>query len=235
MLHCCSTGVLALMMAQKTQASHAMIHAIDIDAAACSQASDNASASPWPERLLIAHTSFQEWAAAAPAKYDLIITNPPYFLQSSKPSTSDRAAARHADVLLPFGQLAAGAAQLLQPSGRLSLILPTVEAQRFVAEAAQHGLLLTRLLRVFTKRQDAEPKRHIMQFQLAAHVCEAGSSSGSCTASHGVHHMPGSSEQLVVMQEVVDAATGRSAHVYSEQYQRLTQDFHHPCMFQRRS
>ncbi|WIA23043.1 hypothetical protein OEZ86_009958 [Tetradesmus obliquus] len=223
------TGVLALMMAQKTQHSRAAVHAIDIDAAAYQQAADNFAASPWPDRLLLAHASFQQWAAAAPCKYDLIISNPPFFLQSSKPDRSARAAARHADDVLPFAQLAAGAAALLQPSGRLCLVLPPVEGQRFVQEAVQHGLLLTRSLHVFTKAQDEEPKRHVMQFELAEHCCNAAAQQLECAA--GSNSSSSAVERLVVMQKVTDPVSGRQQQLYSEQYQQLTADFHHPSLF----
>jgi tRNA1(Val) A37 N6-methylase TrmN6 len=218
------------MMAQKTQHSRAAVHAIDIDAAAYQQAADNFSASPWPDRLLLAHTSFQEWAAAAPYKYDLIISNPPFFLQSSKPDRSARAAARHADDVLPFAELAAGAAALLQPSGRLCLILPPVEGQRFVQEAVQHGLLLTRSLHVFTKAQDEEPKRHVMQFELAEHCCSTAAQHNEGTTDSSSSNSS-SIERLVVMQKVIEPVSGKQQQLYSEQYQQLTADFHHPSIF----
>jgi tRNA1(Val) A37 N6-methylase TrmN6 len=220
------------MMAQKTQHSRAAVHAIDIDAAAYQQAADNFAASPWPDRLLLAHTSFQDWAAAAPCKYDMIISNPPFFLQSSKPDKSARAAARHADDVLPFEQLAAGAAALLQPSGRLCLILPSVEGQTFVQEAVQHGLLLTRSLHVFTRAQNEEPKRHIMQFELAEHCSSTAALPEHDAAAEEVPSSGSSSiEQLVVMQRVVDPVSGKQQQLYSAQYQQLTADFHHPSIF----
>ncbi|KAF6263416.1 S-adenosyl-L-methionine-dependent methyltransferase [Scenedesmus sp. NREL 46B-D3] len=224
------TGVLALMMAQKTQHSRAAVHAIDIDAAAYQQAADNFAASPWPDRLLLAHTSFQDWAAATPCKYDLIISNPPFFLRSSKPDRSARAAARHADDVLPFAQLAAGAAALLQPSGRLCLILPAFEGQRFVCEAVQHGLLLTRSLRVFTRAQDEEAKRHIMQFELAEHRCSTAARHQQEQAD-GLTSSSSLIDRLVVMQKVVNPVSGRQQQLYSQQYQQLTADFHHPSIF----
>lgn len=58
------------------------------------------------------------------ACYDVIISNPPYFLRSSKPDQAHRAAARHADVTLPFAELAVCAQQLLAPGGRLCVVLP---------------------------------------------------------------------------------------------------------------
>lgn len=221
------TGVLALMMAQKTQQQCSLIDAIDVDKESYIQAAENFQQSPWAERLQAVHASLQDWVSNCSAKYDLIITNPPYFLQSSKPGKSARAAARHADVQLPFSALAASAAQLLQPTGRLCLIMPAVEAQRFTAEAQQHGLQPTRMLKVFTKCQDAEPKRLIMQFEFAnPHLCSINETMKQTAPTAAV-------DQLVVMQHVLDPVTQKPAPVYSKQYQRLTEDFHHPSMFQK--
>lgn len=94
------TGALALMMAQKTQQHHSLIHAIDIDHDSYLQASENFQQSPWAQRLLAAHSSFQNWVRSCSTKYDMIISNPPYFLRSNKPEASARAAARHAGALL---------------------------------------------------------------------------------------------------------------------------------------
>lgn len=94
------TGALALMMAQKTQQHHSFIHAIDIDHDSYLQASENFQQSPWARRLLVAHSSFQNWVRSCSTKYDMIISNPPYFLRSNKPEASARAAARHAGALL---------------------------------------------------------------------------------------------------------------------------------------
>jgi tRNA1Val (adenine37-N6)-methyltransferase len=85
-------------------------------------------------------------------RYDVIISNPPYFLRSSKPDASHRAAARHADVTLPFADLAQCSAQLLAPGGRLFVVLPVAEAQVFVGEAAAAGLALTRYTQVCCRR-----------------------------------------------------------------------------------
>eukprot|EP00878_Enallax_costatus_P024866 GHUV01026559.1.p2 GENE.GHUV01026559.1~~GHUV01026559.1.p2 ORF type:complete len:202 (+),score=45.60 GHUV01026559.1:1953-2558(+) len=157
----------------------------------------------------------------------------------------------HADVLLPFSDLASGAAQLLQPSGRLCLILPAVEAQHFAAVAAQHGLQLTRLMQVFTRCQDMEPKRHIMQFEFESE--HKGLPIPSHSTDFSNHRSPvgpqtanedgvavatgfrGAEQRLVVMERGIDPATGKAVHVYSQQYQQLTRDYHHPSMFQRGS
>lgn len=124
------------------------VHAIDIDAAAVQQATQNASASPWANLISVSHSSLQDWTRQCNIHYDVIITNPPYFVRSSKPVQSSRAAARHADDCLPFKDLAVCSAQLLAPGGRLCVVLPVQEALLFCREAAAAGLQLTRLTQV---------------------------------------------------------------------------------------
>eukprot|EP00775_Hariotina_reticulata_P002304 gene2304-2612_t len=234
------TGVLALMMSQKTQQQCSTIHAIDIDQDSILQAQENFQASPWSERLLVAHCSLQNWVEQCSIKYDLIISNPPFFLRSSKPEESARAAARHADGVLPFKDLAAAAARLLQANGRLCLILPLIEAQCFMAEAEQHGLLMTRLMQVFTKSSDQDPKRLMMQFELlarsASHSTSSNISGGrGCSTSvvpdSVIRPQDHVVQQLVIMQERTSSITGQAVQLYSEQYQQLTAEFHHPDLF----
>ncbi|GIM07124.1 hypothetical protein Vretimale_11346, partial [Volvox reticuliferus] len=84
------------------------------------------------------------FAAEDLGPFDVIITNPPYFVESSKPTQgrAARASARHADVSLPFEELAAGCAALLAPGGSVCVILPPSEAQQFVGAAAACGLVM---------------------------------------------------------------------------------------------
>lgn len=77
-----------------------------------------------------------------PAHYDLIISNPPFFVNSYKSPEQGRSVARHADEALPFPELAAGAAALLRPGGALRLVLPPVEARAFCSCASSAGFQL---------------------------------------------------------------------------------------------
>ncbi|HQK98610.1 MAG TPA: methyltransferase [Bacteroidia bacterium] len=71
------TGLIALMLAQK---STAFIDAIDIDRDSCSQAIENVSQSPWPDKIKIVNCPLQEFRPGK--RYDLIVSNPPYFIDS---------------------------------------------------------------------------------------------------------------------------------------------------------
>jgi len=155
------TGVVALMLAQKTDA---FIDAIDIDTHAFNQASQNVSESKFANQVSVIHSSLQEYSKIANKKYNLIVTNPPYFEQSLKSSDEQRSFARHADVL-PFEELIEGVIKLLDPKGKFCLILPTLEAEKFRVLAQKKGLFLSKLLRVKSKINKDTDKRHLMQFE----------------------------------------------------------------------
>ncbi len=146
------TGLLALMLAQK---SGAMIDAIDIDESSVKQASENFSNSPWPERLKAIHCSLQQFSISAAGKYDLIVSNPPYFSDSYKTADSPRTLARHSDKSLSFEALIDGA---------FYLILPLKEGELFENSASAKGLFANRITSVFTRR-GKPTKRLLMSFQ----------------------------------------------------------------------
>ncbi|MFM2293328.1 MAG: hypothetical protein RIS29_3141, partial [Bacteroidota bacterium] len=88
------TGLIALMIAQRTDAH---IDAIDIDEGAFEQAMINVQASPWSSRLNVVLSSLQDFVSDK--KYDLIVSNPPYFINSLKNPDEQRTTARHTDSL----------------------------------------------------------------------------------------------------------------------------------------
>ncbi|HEU4717675.1 MAG TPA: methyltransferase [Bacteroidia bacterium] len=153
------TGVIALMLAQKCGAH---IDAIDIDSDAVADAEENAAASPWADRVAVHHLSLQQFTETAEKKYELIVSNPPFFSDSLPASEASRNAARHT-VLLPFSDLIASVTKLLARDGKFCVILPSREGEQFRALAESKGLHLTRLTRVRTTPEKAE-KRWLMQF-----------------------------------------------------------------------
>lgn len=156
------TGVIALMIAQKSQAH---IDAIDIDEHAVMQATQNVLNSKFSEQVSVTKSSLQEYSKISTQKYNLIVTNPPYFEQSLKSSDEQRSHARHADVL-PFEELLDGVLKLMDEKGKFCLILPTLEAVKFRALAEKRGLHLSKLLRVKSRIDKETDKRHLMQFEV---------------------------------------------------------------------
>jgi tRNA1Val (adenine37-N6)-methyltransferase len=154
------TGIVALMLAQKTDAS---IDAIEIDKNAYEQAAENVCISPWSQQISVMHTSLQEFVGRCGRKYDCIVSNPPYFIDAYKPASAGRIAARHTDSHLSFDDLISGVMSLLLPEGSFSLILPSRESLVFMEMAKEAGLFCNSILNVRT-REGKSVKRLLMMF-----------------------------------------------------------------------
>ena len=114
------TGLIALMLAQRSKAH---IHAIDIDPDACLQARENITSSPFSQQVEVFHHALHEYRAICSIRYDLIVSNPPYFVNSLKCPNLQRNTARHTDTL-SLETLLQNSHQLLTPQGSIALILP---------------------------------------------------------------------------------------------------------------
>lgn len=154
------TGIIAMMLAQKSSAD---IIAIDIDKQSTEQARENILKSSF-RNIEVMHISLQALVQDSQKKFNLIATNPPYFIASLKNNDGNRTIARHAD-LLPFEDLIFGVKKLLDEKGKFCLILPKNEAAIFRDMAKQKGLYLSKLLRVRTRSDKDSEKRHLMQFE----------------------------------------------------------------------
>jgi tRNA1Val (adenine37-N6)-methyltransferase len=153
------TGLIALMMAQR---SDAKITAIEIDKSACREALMNVHNSPWTDQIEVIHTTFQEFERSANQRFDCIVSNPPYFENSSRPDDLHRRNARHNDEL-PFTDLIKGSISLLQANGYLSVILPVVISEKFVKTAGNLGLYLNRT--TWIKHKPEKPyHRRLLEF-----------------------------------------------------------------------
>jgi len=149
------TGVIALMMAQR---SNARITALEPDRPSFEEAIQNVVASPWAERIHVHHTTLQAFAAEHESRVDLLISNPPYFVGSTKSGNAARDAARHTDGL-PLETLAQCSYQLAQ---RMCVVLPIVEAQQFLESACAIGWQRHRTLEV-TGRNGKAPERWLLE------------------------------------------------------------------------
>lgn len=136
------TGVIALMMAQKSNAS---ITAIDIQEDSVALANDNFSLSPWKNQLQALHSDFLNFSENK--KFDLIVSNPPYFENALKSDNTSKMMARHLD-FLPLDKMATQIANLLTEKGLFSVILPPDSFQKLENELKKHQLFLNRLCEV---------------------------------------------------------------------------------------
>jgi tRNA1Val (adenine37-N6)-methyltransferase len=130
------TGLIAMMMAQRSSAS---IDAVEMDREAFCQASENVSASPWKDRIHIIHDTFQHYARQTSGRFDLVVSNPPYFRNSLKPPVEKRSLARHDDQLT-YESLFYESARILTWAGSLAVIVPSVEISRLNGISQASGL-----------------------------------------------------------------------------------------------
>jgi len=150
-------GVIALIIAQRN--NEARITGIDIDPGAIDEAAINFERSPWGDRLTALKCDFNEMTS--PDKYDLIVSNPPFFTNGVLPTGDARTTARHT-LSLTYRQLIEGAAARLTDDGILALISPT-DAEGDIIEATTFASLpVIRLTRVIPV-EGAAPKRTLWQ------------------------------------------------------------------------
>jgi tRNA1Val (adenine37-N6)-methyltransferase len=153
------SGLIALMLAQRSEAE---ITAIDLDEGAIRQAEINFEQSQWIERLKLIHQSFQDFVDSKPVFFDLIVSNPPYFVDSLKAPDDSRALARHADSLCQE-ELLSGSVKILKKTGRICLILPVNEGLQCVKLAEKFQLNCLQKVFVYSK-PDKPAKRILLEF-----------------------------------------------------------------------
>lgn len=159
------TGLISLMLAQRCRAQ---ITAVDIDREAVEQARGNVMESPWADRIKV---EWQDICRYTPEiRFDTIVSNPPYFVNSMKCPDDQRNKARHTDEL-DFENLIACVADLLSPDGAFSVIIPADGMSDFLTISEKNGLFLSRRTYVRTK-PEAEPKRVLLEFKTQSVIAE---------------------------------------------------------------
>ncbi len=154
------TGVIGLMMAQRSPAE--LIDAIEIDDDAYEQCVDNFENSPWSDRLFCYHASLDEFTEEMEEeKYDLIISNPPFYSEDFKSEDELRNKARFSDSL-PFEDLLNYTSALLSENGQFAVIIPFSEEKKFLDLAKEAGLYPNRITHVKGK-EDSPVKRSLIQ------------------------------------------------------------------------
>lgn len=154
------TGILSLMLAQRSNAEQ--IDAIEIDEDAYEQCVENFEASPWGDKLFCFHAGLDEFVDEPEDEYDLIISNPPFYTDDYKTDNTSRDLARFEDAL-PFEELIEAAALLLSDNGIFSVIIPYKEEERFVSMCKELDLFPLKITRV-KGTPTAEIKRSLLAF-----------------------------------------------------------------------
>jgi tRNA1Val (adenine37-N6)-methyltransferase len=144
------TGVIALMLAQRF--ADAKITGVELDTDAASQAIENMSQSPFASRLALWHGRIQDFPEEE--KFDLIVSNPPYFPDHLKSSDAKRNKALHTDSL-SFEELIQKARKLLKDQGKFWIILPPRQLEDWKAQAGDAGFFEDKNIAVYDR--DGKP------------------------------------------------------------------------------
>ncbi|WP_072988407.1 tRNA1(Val) (adenine(37)-N6)-methyltransferase [Flavobacterium segetis] len=152
------TGIIALILAQRTNADQ--IDALEIDEDAFEQATDNFENSPWSDRLFCFHAGLDEFIEEPEDEYDLIVSNPPFYSEDYKTENEQRDLARFQDAM-PFEDLIEAADLLLSENGIFSVIVPFKEEGTFLALAKEYELYPLKITRV-KGAPTAEIKRSLL-------------------------------------------------------------------------
>ena len=186
------TGLIALMLAQRSEAE---IAAIEPDRDSYEQACSNIESSRWGSRVKVENTYLQNFKPTG-IKFDLIVTNPPFFTDSLKNPDPVKAAARHKDTL-SSDELLKGITRLIAEDGRLQVIMPYAEGNIFIAEAQAYGLYCNNILKI-KPLPSSEVKRLILTF---------------------------SRQRLKIKESFLTIEHG-ARHDFTEEYINLTKDFY---------
>ena len=154
------TGIIALMLAQRSSAEQ--IDALEIDEDAYEQAVDNFENSLWGDRLFCFHAGLDEFIEEPEDEYDLIVSNPPFYSEDYKTESEQRDLARFQDAM-PFEELVEAADLLLSENGIFALILPFKEEKNFIALAKESELYPTKITRI-KGTPTSEIKRSLLAF-----------------------------------------------------------------------
>ncbi len=170
------TGVIALMAGQRASQMgiQAHIEAVEIDAGACMDAGRNFAAAPWDGVTFTLHKeSLQDFSNSLPDRFDLVFTNPPYFVDSLKSNDEQKILARHTDTLSQR-EILFHCTKLVKQGGRLAVVLPVMEGEEFCRKveflmnntpAGELCFVPQRICRVHTVERK-EAKRLLMEFVL---------------------------------------------------------------------
>lgn len=139
------TGIIALMLAQRCDAHQ--IDALEIDENAYEQAVDNFESSPWSDRLFCFHAGLDEFVEEPEDEYDLIVSNPPFYIEDYRSENPQRDLARFQESM-PFEDLVEAASLLLSENGVFAVIIPFKEEEKFLELAKEYELFPIKITRV---------------------------------------------------------------------------------------
>lgn len=160
------TGLIALQLAQRQP--HAKIQAIEIDPIAAKQAKFNVDSSPWADRVAVICQDFKLYQSNN--LFDLIVSNPPYFVDALRSPNEQRSMARHTNQL-NYEVLFSQSSKLLHRNGHLCIIIPSEVGELVLDTAWKYGFHPCRQVKVYTKPEKA-CRRWLLSFAFGLCECE---------------------------------------------------------------
>ena len=151
-------GLIPLMLAQKGIKS---ADAVEIDKDSFEEAAQNFANSAWNSCIFAINEDIKEYSAHCDKKYDLIVSNPPFFFGDNIPEKTKKGLARHTNTL-SYSDLLASVKKLLKPDGRFALVLPALESKTFLKDAENQGFYLEKEF-LIVPIEGKEPNRINMQ------------------------------------------------------------------------
>jgi len=163
----CGCGVISFMLASTTKAH---ITGVDIDEKSIEEAKRNADNFTWKEQVDFIWDSVQNFAQKTTQKFEVIVSNPPFFENSLKSPDPKKNITKH-NVLLPFEELIAAVDILLSENGRFGVILPVEQAKKLETIALEKKLYPTKKTNLFPKR-DKKSNRILTMYEREYKDCE---------------------------------------------------------------
>jgi tRNA1Val (adenine37-N6)-methyltransferase len=158
------SGLIALMLAQRFL--EAEIEAVEIEEQCAKQCEENASASPFKDRIKSINTSIQEFALKQDVKFDLLVSNPPFFIDSFTSENDQRNTARHNHSLRQH-ELLKAVTDLSHQKSVFAIILPVKEGELFIVKAREYPWYLNN--QVYVKGSpESKEKRVLLEFTKSA-------------------------------------------------------------------
>ena len=186
------TGIISIMLCQRNEILE--IDSIEVSEKAVLDAKKNIKNCKWNERINLIHKDLRLFSTEN--KYDLIISNPPYFQKSLKPKDLDRLKARH-EVSLNYKDVLNFSEKHLLKNGTINLILPIDQKQELIEYAEKFGLSVNKECIVFPK-PNKNPHRLLIELSKTKKTFE--------------------SQSLTIEND------GR--HNYTDNYKKLTREFY---------
>lgn len=155
------SGVIPLILAQK---GVGYVDAVELDADSYEEAAMNFNISVYSEKLSVIQNDVRDYADNTDKKYDLIVSNPPFYASDVKPIKEKKVMARHVSTL-SFKDLLLSAKKMMKEDARFALVLPFYESRLFIKEAESLGFCLQKEF-LISPIEGKDPNRVNMQFVL---------------------------------------------------------------------